>query len=151
MIFIYDRTPNDVNAAKKVVDDKLKKFEELTESDKNILNRGTLTTETLNRIESAERELYEAITEMGYYGSPIDTKEWSDGDLFFLGDFARIIKNAQIISDTFFALANSPRNIAAKYHYGNINNLERLLYDLNMNLNAAKSYIRECGTFECGE
>ena len=54
---IFDRTQNDVDTAILLRNTKVKKFETLTESEIATLEKGTLTINTLNRIEAKQEEL----------------------------------------------------------------------------------------------
>ena len=51
---IFDRTQNDVDTAIRLRREKVQTFQELTESEIVILEKGTLTINTLNRIESKQ-------------------------------------------------------------------------------------------------
>jgi hypothetical protein len=148
---ITDRTIADIDAAKKIISQKLKNFEELTDEDRASLERGMLTINTLNRIENAERGLADILKEMWYFGADIESKEWKEGDFFYLDDLQRLINNAQILRGAFYALKNSPVNIVAKYHYLEFNALERLISDIYQAISVAQSNFKECNTFYCGE
>ena len=54
---IFDRTQNDVDAAISLRNKKVKGFESLTSEEINTLERGTITINTLNRIENKQMEL----------------------------------------------------------------------------------------------
>ena len=58
---IFDRTQNDVDTAILLRDTKVKKFETLTESEIATLEKGTLTINTLNRIENKQEEFVKTI------------------------------------------------------------------------------------------
>ena len=88
---IFDRTSADVNNARKIREEKIKKFIELNESEYNTLERGTITINTLNRIEEKQAELKVLFDSQGYYTPFIVNKHWTDDDIFGEGDFQRII------------------------------------------------------------
>ena len=54
---IFDRTQNDVDTAILLRDTKVKNFETLTESEIATLEKGMLTINTLNRIETKQRRI----------------------------------------------------------------------------------------------
>ena len=151
---IFDRTQNDVDTAIFLRDTKVKKFEELTESEIATLEKGTLTINTLNRIESKQEELKNLFNDMGYWNTPITNKVWGENDIFDNNgerDFQRILDNTNILRQAFFVYKDTPNTPPVSYHYNDINALEKILYDLDVMINDVKSHYRECGTFECGE
>ena len=54
---IYNRTENDIETARNLIETKVKNFAELTEDDVAKIERGTFTVNTLNRIEQKQAEL----------------------------------------------------------------------------------------------
>lgn len=148
---IFDRTQNDVDTAILIRNTKVKKFEELTENDINYLERGTLTINTLNRIETKQEELKNLFNDMGYWNTPIINKIWDENDIFNVDEFQRIIGNTNVLRNAFFVYKDTPNTPPISYHYNDINALEKILYDLDVMINDVKSYYRECGTFESGE
>ena len=148
---IFDRTQNDVDTAIFLRNTKVKKFEELTESEIVTLEKGTITFNTLNRIENKQDELKNLFNGMGYWNTPITNKVWGENDIFNVDDFQRILDNTNILRQAFFVYKNTPNTPPISYHYNDINALEKILYDLDVMINDVKSHYRECGTFECGE
>ena len=148
---IFDRTQNDVDTAILLRDTKVKKFEALTESDINYLERGTITINTLNRIEEKQEDLKGILNDMGYWNTPITNKVWGENDIFNVVDFQRIIDNTNVLRNAFFIYKDTPNTPPISYHWQDINALEKILYDLDVMINDVKSHYRECGTFESGE
>lgn len=148
---IFDRTQNDVDTAIFIRNTKVKKFESLTESDINYLERGTITINALNRIENKQEELKNLFNDMGYWNVPITNKSWDNTQIFDENEFQRIIYNINVLRDAFFVYKDTPNTPPISYHYNDINALEKILYDLDVMINDVKSHYRECGTFECGE
>ena len=148
---IFDRTQNDVDTAIFLRNEKVKKFEELTESEIAILEKGTITYNTLNRIEDKQEELKNLFNDMGYWNTPITSKVWGENDIFNVDEFQRIIDNINVLRNAFFVYKNTPNTPPISYHYNDINALEKILYDLDVMINDVKSHYRECGTFESGE
>ena len=151
---IFDRTQNDVDTAIRLRAEKVQTFQELTESEIATLEKGTLTINTLNRIESKQEELKNLFNDMGYWNTPITNKQWTENDIFDNNgekDFQRILDNTNILRNAFFVYKGTPNTPPISYHWQDINALEKILYDLDVMINDVKSHYRECGTFESGE
>ena len=148
---IFDRTQNDVDTAIRLRREKVQTFQELTESEIATLEKGTLTINTLNRIENKQDELKNLFNDMGYWNTPIKNKVWGENDIFNVDEFQRIIDNTNVLREAFFVYKNTPNTPLISYHWQDINALEKILYDLDIMINDVKSHYRECGTFECGE
>lgn len=149
---IYDRTQNDIDKAKEIILLKVNSFEELTEDDLLALERGTITQNTINRIEQKQKELYDLFAQAGYYAPQIETKLWEDEKDFFKDtDLERIIKNGEILREAFFVYSSTPERAKAIYDFTNLNAIEKLLYDLQSMLEYVVANYRECDTFWCGE
>ena len=148
---ITNRTQYDVDTAILIRNTKVKKFEELTANDINYLERGTITHNTLNRIEAKQEELKNLFNDMGYWNTPITNKVWSENDIFSVDEFQRILDNTNVLRQAFFVYEGTPNTPSVSYHWQDINSLEKILYDLDVMINDVKSHYRECGTFESGE
>ena len=148
---IFDRTQNDVDTAILLRNTKVKKFETLTESDIETLERGTLTINTLNRIETKQEELKNLFNDMGYWNTPITNKTWGENDIFNVNEFQRILDNTNALRRAFFVYKDTPNTPPISYYWDDINSLEKILNDLDIMINDVKSNYRECGTFESGE
>lgn len=157
---IFDRTQNDVDTAIRLRNEKVKfdpitmqpiNPEALTESEIAILEKGTMTYNTLNRIETKQEELKNLFNDMGYWNTPITNKVWGENDIFNADEFQRIIDNTNVLRQAFFVYKATPNTPPISYHYNDINALEKILYDLDVMINDVKSHYRECGTFESGE
>ena len=148
---IFDRTQNDVDTAILLRNTKVKNFETLTESDIATLEKGTLTINTLNRIESKQEELKNLFNEMGYWNTSITNKTWGENDIFNEDEFKRILDNANVLRQAFFVYKDTPNTPPISFYWNDINALEKILYDLDVMINDVKSNYRECGTFESGE
>ena len=99
---ITNRTQYDVDTAILIRNTKVKKFEALTESDINYLERGTLTINTINRIENKQEELKNLFNDIGYWNTSITNKVWGENDIFDVDEFRRIIDNTNILRNEFF-------------------------------------------------
>lgn len=147
----FKRTQQDVDTAIKIRRDKVQTFQELTQSDIATLEKGTLTYNTLNRIEAAQEELKNIFNEIGYWNTQITNKMWDGTQLFKEDDFQRIIDNTNVLRDAFFVSKDTPQTPPVSYYFEDLNSLEKILYDLDVMINDVKSNYRICGTFECGE
>lgn len=148
---IFDRTQNDVNEAIRLREEKIKKFEELTEAEVSILEKGTMTVNTLNRIENKQSELKGAFNSIGYWNIETNNKQWDYTQIFDEVEFQRIVNNTDILRNAFFVYKNTPSTPRVSYYYSDINSLEKILYDLEEMMEYVKDNYLECGTFECGE
>lgn len=157
---IFDRTQNDVDTAIRLRNEKVKfdpvtmqpiNPDELTQSEIATLEKGTITYNTLNRIENKQDELKNLFNDMGYWNTPISNKRWSENGIFNANDFQRIINNTNVLRQAFFVYKDTPNTPPISYHYNDINALEKILYDLDVMINDVKSKYKKCGTFKCGE
>lgn len=149
---IFDRTQEDVDKAVSIRENKIKKFLPLDSSDIDSLERGMMTINTLNRIESKQEELKSLLNDMGYWNIPIINKAWKRIDIFNVDDFQRIIDNTNILRDAFFTYRETPNTPPISYHFNDINSLEKIHYDLDVDrmIKDVKSLYKKCGTFKCG-
>ena len=148
---IFDRTQNDVDTAIRLRKEKVQTFQELSENEVATLEKGTLTINTLNRIEEKQEDLKGILNDMGYWNTPITNKVWGENDIFNVVDFRRILDNTNVLRQAFFVYKGTPNTPPISYYWDDINALEKILYDLDVMINDIKSNYRECGTFECGE
>jgi hypothetical protein len=138
---IFDRTQNDVDTAIRLRNEKVQKFEELTESEIVTLEKGTITINTLNRIENKIDELKGLIIAEGFLIGNIQTKSWEYAGIFNIEDFERILANLSVLKNGFAILANTPSIPSAKYHYQNLNDTEKILVDIeNLIVGMKKTY-----------
>lgn len=148
---IFNRTLNDVNSAKTIREEKIKKSVELTESEIDIMERGTITINTLNRIENKQSELKDLFNSIGYWNTEIINKQWDATKIFDKSDFERVLKNLELLKNAFFVYSSTPKTPKPSYQYEIINDIEKILYDLEMLIEEVKSLWKECGDFQCGE
>lgn len=148
---IFDRTQNDVDTAIALRREKVQTFQRLTESEIATLEKGTLTINTLNRIESKQEELKNLFNDIGYWNTPIINKMWGENDIFNVDEFQRILDNTNILRQAFFVYKDTPNTPPISYYWGDINALEKILYDIDVMINDVKSRYKRCGTFRCGE
>lgn len=149
---VIDRTIEDVISAKKIIEEKVKNFLELSAEDLEVLERGTFSVSTINRIEEKQKELYDFFTSSLYLGGDVNTRNWEENqEIFKQADMERIVKNNETLRDMFFVYSSTPKEANASYTYENLNNIERLLFDLDRMYNFMWDNLKECDTFYCGE
>lgn len=150
---IFDRTEEDVKAAKNLIETKVKNFIKLTEDEKAILEKGTATTETLNRIENKISELRSVLNDMGYWNTNVSIKgkDWEASEIFDLPNFNRILKNLSILIQAFYVYSETPNVPNAEYIFTVFNDIEKILFDLEEIKNIVVNNYRQCGAYECGQ
>lgn len=148
---IYDRTQEDVDKAKDLIENYVKQFIELTEEQENQLERGTLTINTLYRIEKQIEYLKEQFTGLSYCCEDITIKtDWSQEDVFFKSDYERILHNVDVLKECFFYFSYTPDTPDVSFYFSDINNIEKILSDLEDYINVIKDNYRRCGDYYCG-
>ena len=136
---IFDRTIEDVESAKKIREEKIQKNINLSAEEIEILEKGTMTINTLNRIEQKQNVLKGLFEDMGYYNINIKTKSWDEYQIFDENSFKKIIENIKILRDAFFVYSDTPKTPTISYNYKDINSLEKILHDLDLMINDIKS------------
>ena len=148
---IFDRKKSDVDNSKTLILNKVQKNISLSNEEINTLEKGTLTINTLNRIENKQSELFSLLSSIGYYAPQIVTKTWTYDDLFTCDEFERIVENTETLRNASLIYKNTPITPIADYYFENLNAIEKILYDIENMTNEIKSLFLECGTFQCGE
>ena len=148
---IFDRKKSDVDNSKTLILNKVQKNISLSNEEINTLEKGTLTINTLNRIENKQSELFSLLSSIGYYAPQIVTKTWTYDDLFTCDEFERIVENTETLRNASLIYKNTPITPIADYYFENLNAIEKILYDIENMTSEIKSLFLECGTFQCGE
>lgn len=159
---IYDRTESDeaASAAIRKSYQTLGNWSGLTDTERAQLERGALTYNTLNRVESAVKTLAVALTSAGYpvevtpvlKGSKSEDREWQEGDIVRRAQWATYLENVQRLRDAYYTLAETgalpkPED---KLGYVGANTIEKVLADIDLLLDGMKSIYRRAGTFTAG-
>lgn len=159
---IYDRTESDetASAAIRKSYQTLGNWSGLTDAERAQLERGTLTYNTLNRVESAVKTLAAALTAAGYpvevtpvlKGSKSEDREWQEGDVLYRPQWTTYIDNVQKLRDAYYTLAETGELPAPgdKLKYTGANTIEKVLADIDLLLDGMKSIYRRAGTFTAG-
>ena len=146
---IFDRTQNDVNAAISLRNQKVKVFEGLTSEEINTLERGTITINTLNRIENKQVEIAELFSRLSI-NVRIENKSWTETQIFNKVEFQRILDNLNVLVKSFCVYSNTPNIPKISYHFEDINAIEKILFDLEELYNKALKSFVYCGITYCG-
>ena len=159
---IYDRAESDetASAAIRKSYQTLGNWSGLTDAERAQLERGTLTYNTLNRVESAVKPLAAALTSAGYpvevtpvlKGSKSEDREWQEGDVLYRPQWTTYIDNVQKLRDAYYTLAETGELPAPgdKLKYTGANTIEKVLADIDLLLDGMKSIYRRAGTFTAG-
>ena len=148
---IFDRTQDDVDAAIVLRREKVQAFQELSESEIATLEKGTLTINTLNRIEDKQRELKNLLDSDAYFVENVESKSWNYTDYFKQVDFDRILDNLSKLKRAYFVYSTTPQVTDNNYRrYQTINAVEHILNDLDLMIRDVKINYRQCGNVECG-
>lgn len=159
---IYDRTESDetASAAIRKSYQTLGNWSGLTDTERAQLERGTLTYNTLNRVEAAVKTLAAALTAAGYpveitpvlKGSKAEDREWQEGDVLYRPQWTMYLENVQRLRDAYYTLAETGELPAPgdKLGYVGANTIEKILADIDLLLDGMKSIYRRAGTFTAG-
>ena len=136
---IYNRTYIDIINARKIFTNKIQKFIELTADEQAIIDKAYFNTVAINRITDKINEIwFEIVAYGGTKTESEDVREWGEQEIFDIVNFANIRQNigdviAQIstlgfLDTTIYQKAYN--KLTDDYIYTNINNLEKLLFDI---------------------
>lgn len=136
---IYNRTYIDIINARKIFTNKIRKFIELTADEQAIMDRAYFNTVSINRITAKINEIWLEIASYGGTKTESeDVREWGEQELFNIVNFANIRQNIADVIAQLSTLGFVDATIYQKaynqltddYIYTNINNLEKLLFDI---------------------
>lgn len=148
---IFDRNSNDVIRSLELRK-KIQKGYDLTEEETEEIERGTLTINTLNRIEDKISELKNILDDMDYKSENLTSYRWNFGDFFLQKDFERILDSIKKLKNSFFVYQYTPDIPGLNYrHFQNINDVEKIIFDISQMIDDVLNNYRECGNTECGE
>lgn len=150
MDMVINRTQTDVDEALRIRREKVQKYLSLTGSEIEVLEKGTITNNTLNRIEEKQKVLKGLLNDMGYLNNSIVNKEWDYSQIFNADDLQRIFDNAEILKNSFFVYASTPPAPKVSYHFESFNDLEKILQDIDLMISDVKSRYKRCGRLRCG-
>lgn len=136
---IYNRTYIDIISAKKIFTNKIQKFLDLTEDEQNTIDKAFFNLKAINRITSKINDIWVEIVK--YEGTKIennDVRVWNKDEFFNIVNFLNIRQNigeivAELVSIDLIDIENYQdvyNKLTDDYVYINLNNLEKLLYDI---------------------
>jgi hypothetical protein len=138
---IYNRTYIDIINARKIYYNKVQKSIELSAEDQTTIDRAFFNLTAINRITAKITDLWQAIVDFGGEKTESeDVREWGEQEFFKLSNFSNIRQNvADMINELNilpFANVEIYQNMYSvlndEYLYTNLNNLEKLLYDIGL-------------------
>lgn len=137
---IYDRTLADATTARQ------------NQSSASNL-KGALNVSDLNRIEGNIEYLKSVLDTYGYHTTIITHSEWNVNDLFYLTDMDRIRQNVINLVDAYYSYTTTPTIELGNYYLDvtDINDVEKVLYDINEILNLMINSFKPSGTFVSGQ
>lgn len=150
---IYNRTLADVQEAKRIREEKAKNLLPLTDEEKETIERGFYTVNTVNRIEQQEMILTNLLHSMGYYniGLASDNNfEWTINKFFKKIDHERLVNKCKVLREGFLSAPYYSDLPSNRVDYIQLNNLEKALADIYTNAIEVKELYTECGTVDCG-
>lgn len=148
---IFNRTQEDVDKAKQIREEKVKKFSTLSENEKTTLERGFFTVNTLNRIEQKQHELYAKLLEYGYDTGCTNKTDWTSDDIVKENVYTRLLNNLNNLKKGFTYLKNGTETPKSMLDFEKLNDVEKILYDIeNLLNNMVNSWIYVCDEYFCG-
>lgn len=148
---IFDRTQDDVTAALRIRENKIKLFTPPTAEETRSLERGFIDYTTLNRIENKQAELRELLISSGSSFFDIKTKTWTADDIFNETEFSRIVGNLDVLKNGINVLPDTPDTPQPALYFVIINDIEKILFDMDALLQNMISAYCFCGELYCGE
>ncbi len=142
---IFDRTKNDVNFA-------LGKLEEWKREDNPTVYKlkGCLNMDDMNRIEDNIKYLSEKLNNYAYE-NVVDHKNWVINDTVTKENVDRLLGNASNLVSAYHQIENSPNVPSNIVTFLQVNNLEKLLFDMKKAINDMENSFRLCGSFVSGQ
>lgn len=138
MILIYDRTAEDVAAAKV----RRGSLEAL---------KGCYNVSDMNRVNAAVTELAAALNAVGYPVT-VNTKTFKTGDILRRSDWRIYLSNIQSLRTAYYTLAETgelPKPDEA-FDYIGANTIEKILADIELLIGKMNEDYRRCGAFRTG-
>lgn len=147
MDLIFNRTPADIITTHEIINKyKRNNWGDISENEKAQLERGCYTYNSLNRVEQAQRELADFLSQYGYQIN-IETKTWDETGYFDALELKRLLNNLTILRETGLVRIATP-NVPNDYKpYTNANNIEKILFDVEDTLKKIISAFRYSNTF----
>ncbi len=142
---IFDRTKADVDFA-------LAKLEEWKREDNPTIYKlkGCLNMDDLNRIENNVKYLSEQLNNYAY-DNEIDHKNWVLTDTVTKENVDRLLNNASNLVSAYYQITGSPGVPSNIVTFLEVNNLEKILFDMKEAIVYMENNFRPCGSFVSGQ
>jgi hypothetical protein len=136
---IYNRTYSDIINAKKIFTEKIQKFIDLTADEQKIIEKAYFNLTAVNRITSKINVIWVFLETFGVEKvNNEDVREWREQEIFVVSNFSNIRNNiasiVRALTDLGFvdvvAFQTAYARLNDKYELVNLNNLEKLLFDI---------------------
>jgi hypothetical protein len=136
---IYNRTYIDIINAKKIFTNKVQNFIELSDNEQSIIDKAFFNVKAINRITNKINEIWDIIILYGgTKAESDDVREWNEQEFFNIVNFGNIRQNIAdlivqigVLNFVDVSVYERAYNILTdEYVYTNLNNLEKLLYDI---------------------
>lgn len=151
MEFVFDRTRENVLNAKKIKQDKFLKGVPLTDEEIQIMSKGALGLNDINRIQNNFNTIQGKMNRFGYFSQTSGGfGQFSQNGIFYDTYFKEWFTRIQALKKAFFPYSDTPSQPTARLYYEEINKLEKTLFDLNKRLVEMEGFFEECGNLECG-
>lgn len=136
---IFDRKYTDIINARKIFREKIQNFLDLSVEEQNIVDKAFFNLSAINRITGKINELWNIIVKIGGVKTEKESvRQWGSQEIFTELNFSDIKENiSDIISELKFVgfvdmeiYQTAYIALTNEYVYTNLNNLEKLLYDI---------------------
>ena len=141
---IYDRSLNDITFATA----KLKEWVADKSLDRYDL-KGCLNVADINRIEGNIQYVSEHLNRLGYT-QEVDTKVWNISDIPTTADVTRIVRNLNALVSAYDVEESTPSVPEGMLSYTEINDIEKIIWDIEFLLDLMDLAFRKSGTFKAG-
>lgn len=140
MNLIYDRTAEDVQAARK------QRGKVLTPL------KGCYNAADMNRVAAAVAEIAAELNSAGYKVE-ITPRTFAESDIIRRAQWAQYLENVQRLREAYYTLAETGElpKPEDKLGYQGANTIEKVLADIDLLVGCMKSSYRRCGTFAAGQ
>lgn len=140
MNLIYDRTAEDVQAARK------QRGKVLTPL------KGCYNATDMNRVAAAVTEIAAELNSAGY-AVTVNPRTYAGTDIIRRSDFAAYLADVQAIRDAIAVRTSTPElpSAESKLDFGGANNIEKILTDLDELIDWMTYSQKYCGTFAAGQ
>lgn len=114
--------------------------------------RGTFSKATIERIINNTKYLEARLLEHGYNPSITHQKDiWEYSDIPTINDLTELVSNLQRLIDCFYDVTGTLPTDMSTLEFDEVNDMERVLYDINQYMDWIGGHSLYCGTVACGQ